>query len=333
LEDVASKFKSEYLDNSPYGKDILSKFTKLLEKSIHDFNVLEFFVLSNKSNIGIFAYSEYRVGSYIYDAYRLMERSFKYLFNGILEHGGVYLFGKKGTEDRRLILFLNQHEDPRIFRFKMSVYLYTHLYDPKIGNNSIVITKLGKKVHKSYSLKIKNRINGKNWVPLEFNNRLYFLYSLDPPTFVAMPKLWLRNLIYLRPVKNSILPIWKWDDNNLNFSWTYRGGSPAIEYGRKFYLAGHRFYSHDSHSLFLMEIDLKSKVYKILELTEYRAPLLIDPFSLSITEKNFVVGMSLSAKNSLDEQEKIYSVLIEINTQKILNEFSEKDALKFSASF
>lgn len=333
MEDVVSNFKAEYFDNSPYGKEILSKFKKLLENSIDDFNVLEFFVLSNKSNIGIFAYSEYQVGSYIYDAYRLMERSFKYLFYGILEHGGVYVFGRKGAEDRNLILFLNQHEDPRIFQFKTSVYLYTHFYDHKNRNNSIMITSLGKKVHKSYSLKIKNRISGKNWVPLEFNNRLYFLYSLDPPTFVAMPKLWIRNSIYLRPVKNSILPIWKWEDNNLNFSWTYRGGSPAIEYEKKYYLAGHRFYSHDSHSLFLMEIDLKSKVYKILELTEYQAPLLLDPFSLNITEKNFVVGMSLCAKNSLAEQEKIYNVLIEINTQKIMTKFSEKIAQKFSADF
>jgi hypothetical protein len=330
---MTNNFKVEYLDNSSYGKAILSKFNKLLKTSIDDFNVLEFFVLSNKSNIGIFAYSEFQVGDYIYDAYRLMERSFKYLFYGILEHGGVYLFGRERGRDRNLILFLNQHEDPRIFQFKNRVYLYTHFYDHKNRNNSIVITKLGKKMHKSYSLKIKNRISGKNWVPLEFNGSLYFLYSLDPPTFVAMPKFWIRNSVYLKPVKKSILPIWKWEDNNLNFSWTYRGGSPAIEFKKKFYLAGHRFYSHDSHSLFLMEIDIQSRVYKILELTEYQAPLLIDPFSLNISEKNFVVGMSLCAKNSLDEQEKIYNVLIEINTQKIINKFNEMDSQKFNATF
>jgi len=70
-------------------------------------------------------------------------------------------------------------EDPRVFVFRGEVYSFFYKYLPERSETESYLYHSGTK--KLTALTIEdNFFQGKNWIPFEYRNELYFIYSLEP---------------------------------------------------------------------------------------------------------------------------------------------------------
>jgi hypothetical protein len=144
------------------------------------------------------------------------------------------IWGKKETiGETGEYYFLPGVDDARLFEFEKNVYMYLQRYDPLKNDCNISILNLKSGIESN--LISPTGFNGKNWIPLSFNNNLYFFYSIEPLLVFKAEK---NGEIFSITESSSenVFSNLRWGDDANIFS-AIRGGTPFENVGNEIYIA------------------------------------------------------------------------------------------------
>jgi hypothetical protein len=144
----------------------------------------------------------------------------------------------------------------------------------------------------TFELRIAKEFGGKNWIPFEFQNNLFFVYSFEPLS-VYKAKTVIEagtNFIEFEPVESKLAL-----SSDSNEAWrdksgigSIRGGTPLVETEPGKFIG----FTHinkggkleKSHQIGYVEIDLVNNEIKHREVTKSKLNLLTAPYGLELLE-------------------------------------------------
>jgi len=184
-------------------------------------------------------------------------------------------------------------EDPRLFTFLGEAYVLVQKFDANKSDIEISVIRCD-------DLTLNRLVsplgfNGKNWVPFEYKNELYFFYSLNP--IVVLKKSSDSPALKIIKGQDDFEP--KWEHDLSKSIGLIRGGSPGIYLPESNKVLG---FSHainpnedlHAHRLGIYWVDLNSFQFKHHYLTDYFPSFLIDPYGLRRIDNQIVVEGSMA---------------------------------------
>ena len=231
------------------------------------------------------------------------------------------------SHQNQIVGVIDNAEDARIFRFRGENYLYYQtLKNDKSDGLDCDIWVFDPKNQRSRKLITDFSYNGKNWVPYEFENELYFIYSFQP--FIVLKcnfnesselrctQFWPKEYV------NSI-PL-EWGDN-FGFFGPIRGGSQLLPINDR-YLIGFTHITLPvplkfSHQMGVILLDTLRNEFHHRVLTKLRYGLLVDPFGIEINAGQISVNYSYSINRPEDKFSAVGSSTAYFDYERVLSLF------------
>jgi len=217
--------------------------------------------------------------------------------------------------------FIDLAEDPRIFRFQEELWLYYQIANAPDPDCKMFMFNPSRNI--TLELRIAQGFGGKNWVPFEFQGKLYFIYSFEPfslfksTTAVESGT----NFLDFEPVESKITFF-----SDLNNGWrdksgigSIRGGTPLVEIEPGKFIGfthvnkGGRL--EKSHQIGFVEIDLLNNKIHHHEITKPKLNLLTAPYGIDLLEDgqvsvtyNCSVGSVHNQYQPIESRKSIFSL-------------------------
>lgn len=246
--------------------------------------VTEFASQISRGDLIEMAMGKRTLGDHQLHAHRIIKRSNP-------EPYGICTFWSFSSPEGESQGFIEHAEDPRIFTFQSSLWLYYQIYDHDQNDVCIYIFNPLRKI--TYELKIEGRPHGKNWVPFEFQGNLYIIYSYEPFRLykVNSDQDWAFSTT-LNLVEVGMNFIWR-SGQSTNYRITenigvIRGGSALVEYEPGVFLG----FTHvnkggifeKSHQIGFIEVNMHSFEIQHLEVSKMRFNLLAAPYCVELVD-------------------------------------------------
>lgn len=220
-----------------------------------------------------FAYSEVSTKESKYFAYRELSRT----TNNPWDNTKI-VYGKQIL--RKKIFVIPRGEDPRLFFFRQEPWLYIQIFSELERDVEIRIRNLVTDIE--YKLRSPLGFNGKNWVPFEKNNDLYFIYSLEPLVILRM-SFDNQGIPGLEEVLSTSSFNPGWDTNFDNSIGRIRGGTPGINLKERIIGFTHQVHdvpNYQFHTLGLFTLNLNDFKLELIALSKLSPGYLIDPYGI-----------------------------------------------------
>lgn len=240
---------------------------------------------STRGDLIEMALSETRSGNQVLNAERIVRRSNQEIF-------GIGVYWKYLRDSLEFSGMIPLGEDPRTFVFGSKLWIYYQVWDKKKSAGVTYIFCPENKI--TLRLIFKGKKAGKNAVPFVYENRLYFIYSIDPLSIYLAQDF---DKIVKNELKLSEFDLESFETFGIQSQYKDSNGIGIIRGGTSLIdIAGGIFigFTHTnpggkyekSHQIGCIMIDFHGRKVIHKYLTKQKINLLAVPYGISMTEMN-----------------------------------------------